>query len=409
MPEIPCKEGDKHMKILVLNVGSSTIKYQLFNMDYETVLNKGLLEKIGTETSVLKHKTTDKSEIIINSHISDHAKGIDLILKTLVDSVYGSIEDLNEIEAVGHRVVHGGEHFSQSTIIDDNVKKAISRCCDLAPLHNPPNLIGIEACQAKMSAIKHVAVFDTAFHQSMKPENYLYALPMELYTKYKIRRYGFHGTSHDYVSHKAAEILGKPYDQSKIISIHLGNGASVAAIRYGKVVDTSMGLTPLEGLVMGTRCGDIDPAIIYLVMDKLNMDPKQANDYFNLKSGMLGLTRFSSDLRDILDAEASGNEAAKLAIDIYCLRVKGYIGKYMAELNGCDCIVFTAGVGENSGEIRSRICENMDQMGIEIDPIKNRVSGIQADITSHKSKVSVLVIPTNEELIIARETIKLLK
>ena len=392
------------MKILVLNVGSSTIKYQLFNMEDETVLSKGLLERIGTDVSVLKHEKTGKDVIRLNQQISDHRHGIGLILKMLVDSDYGPIQDLNEIDAVGHRVVHGGEQFSKSIIIDDEVKKAISECCELAPLHNPPNLIGIEECQSQLSNINHVAVFDTAFHQSIKPVNYLYALPMELYTKYKIRRYGFHGTSHDFVSHKAAEILGKPYEKCKIISIHLGNGASIAAIRNGQVVDTSMGLTPLEGLVMGTRCGDIDPAIIYLLMDKLNMDPKQANDYFNLKSGMLGLTGFSSDLRDILNAAASGNQVAKLAIDIYCVRVKGYIGKYMAELNGCDCIVFTAGVGENATEIRRIICENMDYMGIKIDHDKNQVSGKQADISSHDSRVKVLVIPTNEELIIARET-----
>ncbi|MDP3386239.1 MAG: acetate kinase [Eubacteriales bacterium] len=397
------------MKILVLNVGSSTIKYQLFNMVGETVLSKGLLERIGTDTSALKHEKTGKDAITLNQQISDHSQGINLILKMLVDSDYGPIQDLSEIDAVGHRVVHGGEHFSKSIIIDEKVRQAIKECCGLAPLHNPPNLIGIEECQSQIGDIKHVAVFDTAFHQTMKPVNYLYALPMEMYTKYKIRRYGFHGTSHDFVSHKAAEFLRKPYNQCKIISIHLGNGASMAAIRDGQVVDTSMGLTPLEGLVMGTRCGDIDPAIIYLLMDKLNMNPNQANDYFNQKSGMLGLTGFSSDLRDILDASASGNQTAKLAIDIYCMRVKGYIGKYMAELNGCDCIIFTAGVGENAVEIRSNICENMDYMGIKIDPEKNRISGKQADISSHDSRVKVLVIPTNEELIIARETNRLIK
>ncbi|MBV1757136.1 MAG: acetate kinase [Dethiosulfatibacter sp.] len=396
------------MKILVLNVGSSTIKYQLFNMKDESVLSRGLLERVGTNNSTLKHEITGKNVIRTNQQITNHRQGINLILDMLVDSVYGAIQDLSEVDGVGHRVVHGGERFSESIIIDNNVKKAIRECCGLAPLHNPPNLIGIEECQSQMSDIKHVAVFDTAFHQSMKPENYLYALPMEMYTRYKIRRYGFHGTSHNYVSHKAAEILEKPYNQCKIISIHLGNGASMAAIRFGQVVDTSMGLTPLEGLVMGTRCGDIDPAIIYLLMDKLNMSSNEANDFFNQKSGMLGLTGFSGDLRDILHESASGNQAAKLAVDIYCMRVKGYIGKYIAELNGCDCIVFTAGVGENAVEIRSKICENMDYMGIRIDHEKNQIRGKLADISSHDSRVRVLVIPTNEELIIARETVKLI-
>jgi acetate kinase len=314
---------------------------------------------------------------------------------------------MDEIGAAGHRVVHGGEAFSSSVLIDDKVKKVIKDCFDIAPLHNPPNLMGIEACQKLMPNIPHAVVFDTAFHQTMPPKNFLYALPYELYENYKVRRYGFHGTSHYYVAHRAAELLGKPYEECKIITLHLGNGASMAAISEGRVQDTSMGFTPLEGLVMGTRSGDIDPAIVWFIMSKLGLDTKEINDYLNKKSGMLGVSGVSNDLRDILEAANAGNERAKVALDLYSNRVKGYIGKYMAVLNGCDCLVFTAGVGENGYDNREMICDNLDYLGIKMDKEKNHVRGKEVDVSAPDSKVKIFVIPTNEELVIARDTYRL--
>lgn len=397
------------MKVLVVNAGSSSIKYQVFDMTNESVLAKGLVDRVGIPGTTLEHKPAGKDEVVIKKDLPDHTEGMKLVLDVLVNPEYGCIKSMDEIGAVGHRVVHGGEDFAESVVIDDHVKKVIKDCFDIAPLHNPPNLMGIEACQALMPNVPHVAVFDTAFHQTMEPANYLYALPYEVYEKFKVRRYGFHGTSHFYVSHRAAEMLGKPYEDCKIITLHLGNGASMAAIKDGKVVDTTMGFTPLEGLVMGTRSGDIDPAIVFFLMEKLGMNAQDANSYFNKKSGMLGLSGVSNDLRDILEAANSGNERAQIALDVYYNRVKGYIGNYIAKLNGCDCIVFTAGVGENGYDVREKICENLDCLGIKMDTEKNKVRGKEVDVSAEDSKVRIFVIPTNEELVIARDTYNLAK
>ncbi len=397
------------MKILVVNVGSSSIKYQLFNMEDETVICKGLLDRIGLSDPVFEYKVVGKEKVKLNIDVTDHVKGMKMILESLIHPDNGCLASLEEIGAIGHRVVHGGEDFAESVVINDAVIKAINDSCEIAPLHNPPNLMGIETCQVLMPTIKHVAVFDTSFHQTMNPEYYLYALPYEIYEKYKVRRYGFHGTSHNYVSHRAAEMLGKSYEQCKIITIHLGNGASMAAINKGKVIDTSMGFTPLEGLVMGTRCGDIDPAIVYYLMSKLNLDMKKADSYFNKQTGMLGLSGISSDLRDVIKAADAGNQRAQIALEVYCLRVKGYIGNYVAKLNGCDCLVFTAGAGENGYELREKICQNLDYLGVNLDVQKNQVRGQEADISAADSRVKILVIPTNEELMIARETFRLLQ
>jgi acetate kinase len=397
------------MKVLVVNAGSSSIKYQVFNMDDESVLAKGLVDRVGIPGTTLEHKPSGKDEVIIKKDLPDHTAGMKLVLEVLVNPEYGVLSSMDEIGAVGHRVVHGGESFADSVIIDDAVKKVIKDCFEIAPLHNPPNLMGIEACEELMPNVAHVAVFDTAFHQTMKPENYLYALPYDVYEKFKVRRYGFHGTSHYYVSHRAAAMLGKPYEDCKIITLHLGNGGSMAAIKDGKVVDTSMGFTPLEGLVMGTRSGDIDPAIVWFLMDKLGMDTAEANNYFNKKSGMLGLSGVSNDLRDVLEAANAGNERAKIALAVYYNQVKGYIGNYMAKLNGCDCLVFTAGVGENGYDVREAICTNMEYLGVKMDIEKNKVRGKEVDVSTADSKVRIFVIPTNEELVIARDTLRLAK
>lgn len=397
------------MKVLVVNCGSSSIKYQLVDMTDESVLAKGLVDRVGIPGTVLKHEPVGKDEVVIKKDLPDHTEGMKLVLDVLVNPEYGVIDSMDEIGAVGHRVVHGGEAFADSVVIDDQVKQVIRECFDIAPLHNPPNLMGIEACQELMPNVNHVAVFDTAFHQTMPAKNYMYALPYEIYEQYKVRRYGFHGTSHFYVSHRAADMLGKPFEDCKIITLHLGNGASMAAIANGKVVDTSMGFTPLEGLVMGTRSGDIDPAIVFFIMEKLNLSTSDVNNYLNKKSGMLGLSGVSNDLRDILEAAAAGNERAQLALDVYYTRVKGYIGNYVAQLNGCDCLVFTAGVGENAIDIREKICEGLDYLGIKLDVEKNKVRGKEVDVAAEDSKVRIFVIPTNEELVIARDTFRLSK
>ena len=397
------------MKVLVVNAGSSSIKYQVFNMDDESVLAKGLVDRVGIPGTTLEHKPSGKDEVIIKKDLPDHTAGMKLVLEVLVNPEYGVLSSMDEIGAVGHRVVHGGESFADSVIIDDAVKKVIRDCFEIAPLHNPPNLMGIEACEELMPNVAHVAVFDTAFHQTMKPENYLYALPYDVYEKFKVRRYGFHGTSHYFVAHRAAAMLGKPYEDCKIITLHLGNGGSMAAIKDGKVVDTSMGFTPLEGLVMGTRSGDIDPAIVWFLMDKLGMDTAEANNYFNKKSGMLGLSGVSNDLRDVLEAANAGNERAKIALAVYYNQVKGYIGNYMAKLNGCDCLVFTAGVGENGYDVREAICKDMEYLGVNMDTEKNKVRGKEVDVSTADSKVRIFVIPTNEELVIARDTLRLAK
>jgi len=397
------------MKVLVVNAGSSSIKYQVMDMTDESVLAKGLVDRVGIPGTTLKHEPTGKDDVLIKKDLPDHTTGMKLVLEVLINPEYGCIKSMDEIGAVGHRVVHGGEGFAASVVIDDAVKKVIRDCFDVAPLHNPPNMMGIEACQELMPNVKHVAVFDTAFHQTMGPANFMYALPYEVYEKYKVRRYGFHGTSHFYVAHRAAEMLGKPYEDCKIITLHLGNGASMAAISNGKVVDTSMGFTPLEGLVMGTRSGDIDPAIVFFLMEKLNMDANEANNYFNKKSGLLGLSGVSNDLRDVIEAAESGNERAQMALDVYHTKIKGYIGNYIAKLNGCDCIVFTAGVGENGIGTREEICKDLEALGIKMDAAKNKVRGKEVDVSAEGSAVRIFLIPTNEELVIARDTYDLSK
>jgi len=397
------------MKVLVVNAGSSSIKYQVVDMTDESVLAVGLVDRVGIPGSTLKHEPAGKEAVKINQDLPDHTAGMELVLKVLADPEYGVVKSMDEIGAVGHRVVHGGEDFSESVVIDDAVIQVIKDCIDIAPLHNPPNLMGIKACQKLMPNVKHVAVFDTAFHQTMGPDHYLYALPYEVYEQYRIRRYGFHGTSHNYVSHRAAEMLGKKFEDCKIITLHLGNGASMAAIKDGKVFDTSMGFTPLEGLVMGTRSGDIDPAIVFYLMDKIGMDINEANNCLNKKSGLLGLSGVSNDMRDIEEAAKDGNTRAQIALDVYYSHVKGYIGNYFAKLNGCDCLVFTAGVGENGIDIRSHICADLDALGIKLDVEKNNVRGKEVDVATEDSKVRIFVIPTNEELVIARDTYRLAK
>ncbi len=392
------------MKVLVLNCGSSSLKYQLFDMTGEEVLAKGLVERIGMAGSLLKHQGNGPQKHVIEQPMEDHKDAIQLVLTTLVHSEYGVIKSLNQIDAIGHRVVHGGEKFSASIIIDEAVMDAINDCVPLAPLHNPPNIMGIEACQKLVEGTPQVAVFDTAFHQTMEPKTFLYGLPYEYYEKYGIRKYGFHGTSHKYVSQRTAEVMGRPIAELKIITCHLGNGSSIAAVDKGKSVDTSMGFTPLEGLLMGTRCGDIDPAIVPFVMEKENLDPQGINDVLNKKSGVLGLSGLSSDFRDLEEAAEQGHARAELALNKFANDVKKYIGTYMAVLGGVDAIVFTAGVGENSDVIRAKVCAGLKDLSIEIDAELNNVRGKEQDIATSDSKIRVLVIPTNEELMIARDT-----
>lgn len=396
------------MKVLVINCGSSSLKYQLINMDNEVVLAKGICERIGIEGSFLKHQPGEGDKITIEKPMPTHTEAIQSVLEALTNSTHGVIKNMSEINAVGHRVVHAGEKFATSVIINDAVMDALKECIELAPLHNPPNIIGIEACKKIMPNVPMVGVFDTAFHQTMPEEAYIYALPYEMYEKYKVRRYGFHGTSHKYVSERAAEFLEKPLSELKIITCHLGNGASISAVKNGKSVDTSMGFTPLEGLVMGTRAGDMDPAIVTFLQEKENLTAAQVNDLMNKKSGVLGISKLSSDFRDIEEAAVAGNKNAQLALDIYNYRVKKYIGAYMAAMNGADVIVFTAGLGENSDVVREEICKDMEFFGLKIDPQKNKVRGKLTDISAEGSKVKVLIVPTNEELMIARDTKTLL-
>ncbi|WP_448521016.1 acetate kinase [Pseudothermotoga sp.] len=392
------------MKILVVNCGSSSVKYQFIDMNGEKVLCKGLAERIGIDGGRLVHRVNNDKHVI-ERNMKDHEEALKLVLDVLVDPEIGVIKDLSEIDAVGHRVVHGAERFASSVLIDEEVMKALEENVHLAPLHNPPNILGIKAIQKLLPKVPNVGVFDTAFHQSMPKKAYLYALPYELYEKHRIRRYGFHGTSHRYVSRRAAEILGRDYYDFKVITCHLGNGASIAAVRHGKSIDTSMGFTPLEGLVMGTRCGDIDPAIVIYLQQNLGMSVEKVYDLLNKKSGMLGLTNnLSSDMRDIEDAAHSGNEIAQLALDIYVYKIAKYIGAYAAAMNGVDAIVFTAGVGENSPYVREKVCEYLGFLGVKIDRQLNDVKGVERIISTPDSKVAVLIVPTNEELVIARDT-----
>ncbi len=397
------------MKVLVVNCGSSSLKYQLIDMSDESVMAKGLVERIGIEGSILTHESAGKDKKVIEEPMKDHKKALELVLEAVVNKEYGAIESMNEIEAVGHRVVHAGEKFSDSVIINDDVIAALEECIELAPLHNPPNLIGIRACMELMPGTRMVGVFDTAFHQTMPPSSYIYAIPYEYYEKYGVRKYGFHGTSHKYVAQRTASILGKELDSLKIITCHLGNGASITAIENGKSVDTSMGFTPLEGLVMGTRCGDLDPAIITFIMEKENLSIDDINNLLNKKSGVLGISGISSDFRDLESAAKEGNQRAQLALDKFNVRVKKYIAACAAVMGGVDAIVFTAGLGENSIGARELICSDFEFMGVELDKEKNNVRGKETVISKDSSKVKVLVVPTNEELMIARDTVCLLK
>ena len=395
------------MKILVINCGSSSLKYQFIDIKDESVLAKGLVERIGIDGSVLKHEKIGMEKQTITADMPNHEVALKLVMDALINDKHGVIKDFKEIDAVGHRVVHGGEDFANSVLIDDKVMKSIEDCIDLAPLHNPPNIIGIKACQKLLPGVKMVAVFDTAFHQTMPDYAYMYAIPYEYYEKYKIRRYGFHGTSHRFVSKRASELMGKKIDQCNIITCHLGNGASLAAIKNGKTIDTSMGFTPLEGLIMGTRSGDIDPAVIPFLSEKEKMSIKEIDTLLNKKSGVLGVSGVSSDFRDIEGEAEKGNDRARLALDMFHTRVKKYIGAYMAELEGVDAIVFTAGLGENSAESREEICKGLESLGIEIDVDANKVRGKEQLISKKDSKIKIYVIPTNEELVIARDTLEI--
>jgi len=391
------------MKVLVINAGSSSIKYQLFSMATETVIAKGLVERIGESGSRLVHSVNGgKKEVA--APIADHSAAFKLIVDTLLGNG-GAIRSASEIQAVGHRVVHGGEHFTGSVLITESVLEAIRACIPLAPLHNPPNLTGIEAAQKLLPSVPHVAVFDTAFHQTMPQVAYIYAIPYALYAKDHIRRYGFHGTSHRYVSERAAQILGVPMDRFNAITCHLGNGGSLAAIRGGKCVDTSMGLTPLEGLVMGTRSGDLDPAIIFHLADVKGMSLKEINAMLNKASGLIGISGVSNDMRSLVEAAAAGNKQADLAIDVFAYRIRKYIGSYMAVLGRTDAVILTGGIGENSEAVRDRILRDLDGMGIRYDASKNAGSrGKEVALTTDDSPIRVLVVPTNEELVIARDT-----
>ena len=397
------------MKVLVINCGSSSLKYQLIDMETENSLAQGLVERIGIEGSVLTQKVEGKDKYIVKTPMNNHKEAIEIVLKALVDGEHGVIKSMDEITAVGHRVVHGGEKYASSVLITEEVKKSIEECYKLAPLHNPPNMIGIEACEELMPNTPMVAVFDTAFHQTMPEEAYIYALPYELYEKHGIRKYGFHGTSHKYVSRVAAETMGKNIEDLKIVTCHLGNGASLCAVKNGKSVETSMGFTPLAGLVMGTRCGDIDPAIATYLETDLGMSAKEVNNLMNKQSGVFGISGVSSDFRDIENAAAEGSKRAQLALDVFHHRVKEFIGAYAAAMGGVDCVVFTAGLGENAKETREEICKGLEFLGFKIDTEKNNVRGKVAEISTDDSKVKVYVIPTNEELMIARDTMSLIK
>ena len=390
------------MKILVINAGSSSLKYQLYNMVNEEVLAKGKVERIGMESAILTHEPEGKEEV---SKILEHRTAIRKVLDVLVSPKHGVLESINEIEAVGHRVVHGGESFSNSVLVTPEVKKEIHRLFDLAPLHNPAHMMGINAVEANLQNVPQVVVFDTAFHQTMPQKTYLYPIPMVLYKKHKVRRYGFHGTSHDYVSHRAARFLGKPLKDLKMITCHIGNGASATAILDGKSFDTSMGMTPLEGLMMGTRSGDLDPAIVPYTMGKEDLTLNEVNSMLNKHSGLLAISGLSSDMREIQEGIEQGNSSAKLAFDMYEYRLRKYIGSYAAAMNGLDVLVFTAGVGENSSYLRKAVCEQLTFFGIQLDEELNKIrSGEDRRISAPGSKVEVLIIPTNEELIIARDT-----
>ena len=398
------------MNVLVINCGSSSLKYQLIETDSEEVLAKGLCERIGIDGSAITHTPKGGDKVTTTVPMKDHTDAVKLVIEKLTDTNVGVIKSLDEIDAVGHRVVHGGEKFASSVVINDEVMAAIAECNDLAPLHNPANIIGINACKEVMPGVPMVAVFDTAFHQTMPDKAYMYGIPYEYYEKYKVRRYGFHGTSHDFVSKRAAEILGKKREELNIIVCHLGNGASISAVKKGQSVDTSMGLTPLEGLIMGTRSGDIDPAIVSFIADKEGITADEVVNILNKKSGVLGLSGgISSDFRDLGDAAEAGNEMAKNTLDAYAYRVAKYIGAYMVAMGGVDVIVFTAGIGENNAIVRALVGNYLTCLGTSIDPEKNKLRGEEVILSAENDKVVTMVVPTDEELAIARETVRLTK
>lgn len=397
------------MKVLVINCGSSSLKYQLIDSDTQEVQAKGLCERIGIEGSAIVHQPGSAPKVKTEADMPDHTAAVRLVLEKLTDASVGVIGSLDEIDAVGHRIVHGGEKFAGSVVITDEVIKEIEKCSDLAPLHNPANLIGIHSCREIMPGVPMVGVFDTAFHQTMPKKAYLYGLPHEYYEQYQVRRYGFHGTSHDFVSERAAQILGKSRDDLKIIVCHLGNGASISAVDHGKSVDTSMGMTPLEGLIMGTRSGDLDPAVIPFLAARLGISAEEVVDICNKKSGVLGLSGLSSDFRDLAEAAAAGNEMAETALETYAYRVGKYIGAYTAAMNGVDVIVFTAGAGENNAEVRKLIGQYIGYLGTNIDEEKNRTRGEEIVLSDAGAKVVTMVVPTNEELAIAKETVRLVR
>ena len=398
------------MKVLVLNCGSSSIKYKLYNMDNEAVLAQGGVERIGLDNAFIKVKLTNGEKKQIMADLPTHKEGVSLVFKCLLDPEFGAIKDLKEIDAVGHRIVQGGDKYNKSVIVDKQVEQDIEELCDLAPVHNAGHLKGIRAVDALMPTTPQVCVFDNAFHSTMPDYAYLYAIPYELYEKYHIRRYGFHGTSHRYVSQRVCKILGLDVNNSRIITCHIGNGASVAAVLNGKVIDTSMGLTPLAGLMMGSRCGDIDASAVTYLMDKLGKKPQEMADYLNKQSGVLGITGISSDMRDVENAAQKGNKRAKLALEMYDYRIKKYIGAYAAALGGVDAVVFTAGVGENQTGTREQACAGLEFLGIKIDKAKNAtIHGEEAIISTPDSKVKVVVVPTDEEIVIARDTKELVE
>jgi len=392
------------MKILVLNCGSSSIKYQLFTMTSRTVVAKGGIEKLGMKGSFLKHVRQDGQVVVFEGEILDHKVGVEYILGILTSEKHGCMKGLEELDAVGHRVVHGGERFNSSALLTEEILEEITKCIDIAPLHNPPNLKGIRAMEELIPGIPQVGVFDTAFHQTMEPKAYMYGIPYALYKKYGIRRYGFHGTSHRYVTKRACELLGVDYNTQKIISCHLGNGASVAAIKNGKSFDTSMGFTPIEGLVMGTRCGDLDVGVVHYIMEKEEIGLRSASTLFNKHAGMLGISGVSSDMREIEQAKAKGNERATLALDIYNYKVKKYIGSYIAAMGGLDILIMTGGIGENAGTTREGVLCDLDFLGISLDYEKNKSFRSEGLISTPESKVKIIVVPTDEELMIALDT-----
>lgn len=393
------------MKILVINAGSSSLKYQLLDTETETLLTKGLCERIGLEHPRLKHQPVGHDAVIIEKEMKDHRQAIRLVLEAILSPEHGVISSMKEIDAVGHRVVNCGSFYAQSVLIDDQVKKAIRDCYGLSPLHNPANMTGIEACEEAMPGIPMVAVFDTAFHQSMPEKAYMYGIPYEYYQKYGIRRYGAHGTSHRYVSQKAAEVLGKDIKDLRLVTLHLGNGSSLAAVAYGQSVDTSMGLTPLSGPLMGTRCGDIDPSIVPFLMEKEGLSPQEMDNLMNKKSGVMGVSAISSDFRDLEEAAEKGNHRAQLARDMFTYQCKKIMGGYLFAMGGADAIIFTAGIGENDSGVRKDICAGLESFGIKMDnSINDGLRGQLKDLSAPDSKVKILLIPTNEELMIAKDT-----